>query len=140
MKIEFLSTVAVIAPDPPASRELYLKMLGLPLEGRGGDYLHSEQIAGCKSFGIWPLSQAAEACFGTGQWPCERQSRTYRSRCPFARKGEARSSLTSRPRLSDTGSAQPAQPPSATPLTVAEPIPGVVAKPVLVSTNANVSV
>ena len=46
----------------------------MPLEGRGGDYLHSEQIAGCKSFGIWPLSQAAEACFGTGQWPCERQS------------------------------------------------------------------
>src|ERR1019366_8608012 len=29
-------------------------------------------IAGCKSFGIWPLSQAAEACFGTSQWPADR--------------------------------------------------------------------
>jgi catechol 2,3-dioxygenase-like lactoylglutathione lyase family enzyme len=72
MNIEFLSTVAVIAPDPPASRKLYLETLGLPLDGHDGDYFHSEQIAGCKSFGIWPLSQAAEACFGTGQWPVER--------------------------------------------------------------------
>ena len=72
MKIEFLSTVAMIAPDPPTSRKLYVDALGLPLEGEGGDYLHSEQIAGCKSFGIWPLAQAAEACFGTEQWPVER--------------------------------------------------------------------
>ena len=59
MNIEFLSTVAVIAPDPPASRRLYVDALGLPLESAGGDYHHSEQIHGCKSFGIWPLAQAA---------------------------------------------------------------------------------
>jgi catechol 2,3-dioxygenase-like lactoylglutathione lyase family enzyme len=70
MNIEFLSTVAVITCDPPASRKLYCNTLGLPLAG--GEYLHTEQIAGCKSFGIWPLSQAAEACFGTKQWPTER--------------------------------------------------------------------
>ena len=70
MNIEFLSTVALIAPDPPASRKLYVDALALPLSG--GDYLHSEQVDGCKSFGIWPLSQAAEACFGTPQWPTER--------------------------------------------------------------------
>ncbi len=72
MNIEFLSSVAVIAPDPPASRKLYVETLGLPLEGHGGDYCHSEQIAGCKSLGIWPLSQAAQACFGTAQWPGKR--------------------------------------------------------------------
>jgi catechol 2,3-dioxygenase-like lactoylglutathione lyase family enzyme len=72
MNIEFLSTVAVIAPDPPASRRLYVEALGLPLDSHGGEYHHSEEIAGCKSFGIWPLSQAAEACFGTPQWPAER--------------------------------------------------------------------
>lgn len=38
-----------------------------PLEGQGDGYQHSERIPGCKSFGIWPLSQAAEACFGTAQ-------------------------------------------------------------------------
>jgi catechol 2,3-dioxygenase-like lactoylglutathione lyase family enzyme len=72
MNLQFLSTVAVIAPDPPASLRLYADALGLPLEGHGDDYQHSEQIAGCKSFGIWPLSQAAEACFGTPQWPAGR--------------------------------------------------------------------
>jgi catechol 2,3-dioxygenase-like lactoylglutathione lyase family enzyme len=70
MDIKFLSTVAVITPDPPASRRLYLDTLALPLEG--DEYLHSEQLAGCKSFGVWPLSQAAEACFGTSQWPTDR--------------------------------------------------------------------
>ena len=57
MNIEFLSTVAVIAPDPAASCELYVGALGLPLEGPGNGYYHSERIAGCKSFGIWPLSR-----------------------------------------------------------------------------------
>jgi catechol 2,3-dioxygenase-like lactoylglutathione lyase family enzyme len=73
MKIEFLSTLAVIAPDPPASRKLYVDALGLPLESRGdSDYHASEQIRGCKHFAVWPLSEAAEACFGTTQWPAER--------------------------------------------------------------------
>jgi catechol 2,3-dioxygenase-like lactoylglutathione lyase family enzyme len=73
VNIEFLATVAVIAPDLPASRKLYVDALGLPLRnGSDGGYCHSEQIAGCKSFGIWPLSQAAEACFGTSVWPAER--------------------------------------------------------------------
>src|SRR5213595_448962 len=72
MKIEFLSTVAVIAADPPASRKLYVDTLGLPLEGPGGGaYHHSGEISGCKHFGVWPLSQAAEACFGSAEWPAE---------------------------------------------------------------------
>jgi catechol 2,3-dioxygenase-like lactoylglutathione lyase family enzyme len=73
VKIEFLSTIAVIAPDPAASRELYIDALGLPLASEvGGEYVHSERIDGCKHFGVWPLSEAAEACFGTTQWPTER--------------------------------------------------------------------
>jgi len=73
MKIEFLSTIAVITQNPASSRELYVDALGLPLEGQGDDpYLHSEQIAGCKHLGIWPLWQAAEACFGTTDWPADR--------------------------------------------------------------------
>lgn len=72
MNIEFLATLAVIAPDPISSRSLYVEALGLPLQGEGDGYYHSEQIAGCKSFGIWPLSQAAQACFGTDLWPAGR--------------------------------------------------------------------
>jgi catechol 2,3-dioxygenase-like lactoylglutathione lyase family enzyme len=73
MEIEFLSTIAVIAPDPAASRELYVDALGLPLASEvGGEYVHSERIDGCKHFGVWPLSEAAQACFGTAQWPTDR--------------------------------------------------------------------
>lgn len=73
MKIDFLSTIAVITPDPPASGRLYADTLGLPLtSAEGSEYRHSESIDGCKHFGVWPLSQAAEACFGTPRWPEER--------------------------------------------------------------------
>ena len=73
MKIEFLSSVAVIAADPPTSRRLYVDTLGLPLEsGADGEYFHSEAIPGCKHFGVWPLHQAAQACFGVSAWPVDR--------------------------------------------------------------------
>jgi catechol 2,3-dioxygenase-like lactoylglutathione lyase family enzyme len=73
MKIEFLSTLALIAPDPSDSRKLYVDALGLPLSSQGdSEYHYTDQIPGCKHFAVWPLSQAAEACFGTGQWPAER--------------------------------------------------------------------
>jgi catechol 2,3-dioxygenase-like lactoylglutathione lyase family enzyme len=72
MNIDFVATVAVIAPDPMKSRSLYVDALGLPLRGEADGYYHSEQISGCKSFGIWPLGQAAQACFGTDEWPAGR--------------------------------------------------------------------
>lgn len=73
MNIEFLASVAMIAADPPATRRLYVDTLGLPLESSdGGEYHHSEQIDGCKHFAVWPLSQAAEACFGDPRWPQDR--------------------------------------------------------------------
>jgi catechol 2,3-dioxygenase-like lactoylglutathione lyase family enzyme len=72
VQIEFLSTLALIAPDPPASRKLYVDALGLPLGGEG-DYVYTDQVEGSKHFAVWPLSQAAEACFGTTEWPPDRQ-------------------------------------------------------------------
>ena len=73
MKIEFITSVAVITADPPESRKLYVDALGLPLEAaEGDDYFHSEDIDGSKHFGVWPLTQAAQACFGTPSWPADR--------------------------------------------------------------------
>ena len=69
MNIEFVASVAVITADPPQSRRLYVDTLGLPLASDTGDeYLHAE-IPGTKHFGVWPLTQAAQACFGVEQWP-----------------------------------------------------------------------
>ena len=72
MDVQFIASIAVIAPDPSDSRRLYVDALGLPLMGSEDDYLHSEDIGGSKSFGVWPLTQAAQACFGTPIWPDDR--------------------------------------------------------------------
>jgi catechol 2,3-dioxygenase-like lactoylglutathione lyase family enzyme len=73
VEIEFIASIAVIAPDPATSRDLFIDALGLPLAaGPGSDYFHSERIEGSKHFGVWPLSEAARACFGTADWPADR--------------------------------------------------------------------
>lgn len=73
MNVECIASVAVVAADPVKSRELYLDALGLPLQAdAGGEYFHSEQIGGSKHFAVWPLAQAAQACFGTDEWPSDR--------------------------------------------------------------------
>lgn len=70
MEVLFIASFAVISPDPVASRALYVTSLGLPLQhAEDDDYWHSEQIGGAKHFGVWPLEQAAQACFGTPIWP-----------------------------------------------------------------------
>jgi catechol 2,3-dioxygenase-like lactoylglutathione lyase family enzyme len=69
VNVQFVSTVAVIAANPEKSRKLFVDALGLPLEG--DDYPHSESIEGVKHFGVWPLAQAAQACFGTEDWPAD---------------------------------------------------------------------
>lgn len=71
MKIQFVASVAVITPDPSASRRLYMDTLELPLKQLDGDYFATEELDGSKHFGVWPLSQAAEACFGKSEWPKE---------------------------------------------------------------------
>ncbi len=73
MDIVFVTSVAVIAPDPAESRKLYVDALGLPLAaGAGSDYWHSESVAGTNHFGVWPLSEAAQACLGQPEWPADR--------------------------------------------------------------------
>ena len=72
MQVQFIASVAVVTQDPPASRALYVDALGLPLERTDGEYFSSERVGGSKHFGVWPLEQAATACFGTPEWPADR--------------------------------------------------------------------
>ena len=81
MRIEFIASVAVITADPPMSRRLYVDAIGLPLQGHD-DYVHSESIEGCKHFGVWPLAQAAQACFQSSEWPADRS--VPQASCAFA--------------------------------------------------------
>jgi catechol 2,3-dioxygenase-like lactoylglutathione lyase family enzyme len=72
MNVLFISSFAVITPDPAESRGLYVDALGLPLTANEGDYIHSEKVDGVKHFGVWPLWEAAQACFGSREWPADR--------------------------------------------------------------------
>jgi len=73
MEIEFIAGVAVVSADPDASARLYVDALGLPLDAaEGDDYRHSENVGGSRHFGVWPLHQVAQACFGTETWPADR--------------------------------------------------------------------
>src|SRR5262245_22448249 len=76
VNILFVASVAVMVPSPATSRRLFLDTLGLPLTQRAGDEYHfSKALEGTKHFGIcgiWPLSQAAEGCFGSREWPASR--------------------------------------------------------------------
>lgn len=68
MEIQFVAGFAPIAPNVPESLKLYVDAFGLPLEGES-EYKSTSELGGVRHFGVWPLSQAAQSCFGTDQWP-----------------------------------------------------------------------
>jgi len=69
MKVMFIAGFGPIAADVAASRRLYEETLGIEFKVEEGDYLHTEEVKGANTFAVWPLSQAAESCFGTTEWP-----------------------------------------------------------------------
>ncbi len=71
MNVLFVSSVAPIVTDKDATKRLYVEALGLQLDDDGTGYLHSGKLEGVKHFGLWPIDQAAKACFGTSEWPAD---------------------------------------------------------------------
>lgn len=71
MDVLFVASFAPIARDVEASQAFYREALGLSFEGVAGDYVFTHQMEGAKHFGIWPLSEAATACFGKPEWPSD---------------------------------------------------------------------
>ena len=69
MDVQFVTSIAPIVRDPDASRSFYRDAMGLSFEGEEGDYRFTHKLEGTKHFGLWPLSEAANACFGTAEWP-----------------------------------------------------------------------
>lgn len=65
----FVAGFGPIVDDLGASRKLYSEDLGIQFDEFEGGYMHAKKIDGCKGFALWPLSMAAEDCFGTKAWP-----------------------------------------------------------------------
>lgn len=71
MKVLFVAGFGPIAADVDSSRKLYADALGITFKEEEGEYRHTEEVEGVKTFAIWPLAQAAESCFGTQTWPAD---------------------------------------------------------------------
>jgi catechol 2,3-dioxygenase-like lactoylglutathione lyase family enzyme len=71
MDVLFVASVSPIVADVDAANVFYRGGLGLSFEGNAGDYAFTDKLPGVKHFGLWPLSEAAQACFGTPTWPAE---------------------------------------------------------------------
>ncbi len=67
----FIAGFGPIVRDAAASRALYGQTLGIGFKEEAGSYLHTETLKGANSFALWPLSQAAQSCFGKDAWPEE---------------------------------------------------------------------
>ena len=70
MKVLFAAGIAPIVRDRDVSERFYGDVLGLPLKRDDEyDYIATDDVDGLKHFGLWRLSEAAEVCFGTKEWP-----------------------------------------------------------------------
>ena len=69
INILFIAGFGPIVREPADSRKFYSDTLGIHFKEESGGYLHTEALKGAKTFALWPLSQAAESCFGKDSWP-----------------------------------------------------------------------
>jgi hypothetical protein len=71
IKVLFVAGFGPIVRDQKPSERFYVEDLGLSFNREEGGYLHTDKIEGVKHFALWPLSQAAQSCFGTDSWPTD---------------------------------------------------------------------
>ena len=69
IKVLFVAGFGPIVRDTAESRKLYTENLGIRFKQESGGYVHTERLNGAKTFALWPLSQAAQSCFGEDAWP-----------------------------------------------------------------------
>jgi catechol 2,3-dioxygenase-like lactoylglutathione lyase family enzyme len=68
VNVLFIAGFGPIVPDMDQARAFYAGALGLPLTG-DTSYLQTTEVEGAKQFALWPLSGAAQSCFGVDVWP-----------------------------------------------------------------------
>ena len=73
VEVEFVASFSPIVADIAGARRFYGEQLGISFDGGEEDegYAFTEQLNGVKHLGLWPLSHAADACFGTPSWPAD---------------------------------------------------------------------
>lgn len=71
IKVLFIAGFGPVDRDVAKSRKLYSDALGIAFKEDSEGYLYTGDLAGAKHFALWPLSLAAESCFGKKSWPAK---------------------------------------------------------------------
>src|SRR5215472_14645128 len=71
MKVLFVAGFGPIVADRQESAAFYRESLGLSFQEEADGYSHTEELQGVNTFALWPLSQAAQSCFGVNEWPTD---------------------------------------------------------------------
>lgn len=69
MKVGFAAGFGPIIRDADAAHAFWRDGLGIEFEEPAPGYFTNDSLDGVKAFAMWPLSQAAEATFGSAEWP-----------------------------------------------------------------------
>jgi catechol 2,3-dioxygenase-like lactoylglutathione lyase family enzyme len=71
MRVSFVAGFGPIVREADASQGFWRAGLGIELEEAAPAYFTNDDLDGVKAFALWPLAQAAEATFGTPEWPSD---------------------------------------------------------------------
>ncbi|MFP5235782.1 MAG: VOC family protein [Acidobacteriota bacterium] len=71
IEVLFIAGFGPIDRNVDESRALYADALGIAFKEDAGGYLYTGAVEGAKHFAVWPLTQAAQSCFGSDAWPAE---------------------------------------------------------------------
>ena len=69
VNVSFVAGFGPIVRDVEASHSFWADRLGIPFEEAAPNYWADDGLEGVKAFALWPLSQAAQSCFGVDAWP-----------------------------------------------------------------------
>jgi catechol 2,3-dioxygenase-like lactoylglutathione lyase family enzyme len=69
MKVVCVAGYGPITTETKESAAFYRESLGLSFTEEADGYFHTEELKGVKHFALWPLSQAAQSCFGMNEGP-----------------------------------------------------------------------
>lgn len=71
MQISFVAGFGPIIRDPDDAHAFWRDGLGIAFEEPAPGYFTNDDLEGVKAFAMWPLTQAAEATFGSPDWPAD---------------------------------------------------------------------
>jgi catechol 2,3-dioxygenase-like lactoylglutathione lyase family enzyme len=71
MKVSFVAGFGPVIRDADAAHAFWRDGLGISFEEPAPGYFTNDELDGVKAFAMWPLSQAADATFGSSDWPAD---------------------------------------------------------------------